>query len=92
MKRYIISLIYITILLITTAKADLKHGFRKLFVYKKESNSVTDQINPFTKTNLTSSCDTYQDCYNCTLANCAWNNEVCDIKKKQTLPPHATEW
>jgi hypothetical protein len=80
MKRYLISLIFFTILSMTTISANnFKRGIHSVFgnygKHVHNSNSIRDQVVPFSKTNLTLECNdkNYHDCYNCTLANCNWD-------------------
>jgi hypothetical protein len=82
-----------------TVNANLKGGIHSVFGIRdskvKHSNSIRDQVQPFSKANLTMECNdvNYKDCYNCTLANCNWNVDAlkCEKKRVHKLPLNATK-
>ena len=88
MKRYIISILCLTILFITGTQASVKSGLKswKHLFGNSHADSVRYQVEKYnTKQNLTKPCDDYNDCYNCTLSACKWENNVCEKKDVRFL-------
>jgi len=90
MKRYILSILCLTILFITTGtqasvKKHMSNGvstFKNIFHKKEIKGSVRSQIMTLNKkANLLMDCDKYSgDCHTCVLANCKFENRVCSDK------------
>lgn len=59
-------------------------SFLMSFAASKKALIATDTFN--NGVNLFNDCDTYNDCYNCTLAKCSWSGSACDNPAGSTSP------